>query len=102
MCEAPTGLTSFSSGAGSLVHTRVQKSRIWEICNLSAFFRLQMTRIDESVVCAQRIAVAVSVSRSFVEDVAYILSRLRMQHLKLKEEHQLAIEAICHGDDLFA
>ena len=24
-----------------------------------------------------------------------------MQHLKLKEEQQRAIEAICHGDDVF-
>ena len=43
---------------------------------------------DESAVCAQRI------SQSFIEDVAYALSQLRMQHLKLKEEQQRAIEAI--------
>ena len=51
--------------------------------------------------CAQRMAVAVSLSQSFVEDVAYALSQLRMQHLKLKEEQQQAIEAICHRDCLF-
>ena len=75
--------------------------RIWEICNLSIFFRLRMTHSDESAVCAQRMAVAVSLSQSFIEDVAYALSQLRMQHLKLKEEQQQAIEGICHGDDVF-
>ena len=61
-----------------------------------------MTCSDESAVCAQRMAVAVSLSQSFVEDVAYALSQLRMQHLKLKEEQQQRpIEAICHGDDVF-
>ena len=30
-----------------------------------------MTRSDESAICVQRMAVAVSVSQSFVEDVAY-------------------------------
>ena len=55
-----------------------------------------MTR--ESAVCAQ---IAVSLSQSLVEDMAYALSQLRMQHLKLKEEQQRAIEAICHGDDVF-
>ena len=78
------------------LHAHVQKiSRIWEICNLSVFFRLRMTR------CVQRMAVAVSLSQSFVEDVAYALSQLRMQHLKLKEEQQQAIEAICHRDCLW-
>ena len=47
-----------------------------------------MTCSDESAVCAQRMAVAVSLSQSFVEDMAYTLSQLRMQHLKLKEEQQ--------------
>ena len=47
---------------------------------------------------------AVAVSRSplsFFEDVAYALSQLGRQHLKLKEEQQRAIEAICRGDDVF-
>ena len=65
------------------------------------FFRLRMTHSDESAVCAQRMAVAVCLSQSFVEDVAYALSQLRMQHLKFKEEQQRAIEAVCHGDDVF-
>ena len=46
-------------------------------------------------------AESVSLSQSFIEDVAYALSKLRMQHLKLKEQQQRAIEAICHGDDTF-
>ena len=56
---------------------------------------------DESAVCAQIKAVAVSLSQSFVKDVVYALSQLRMQHLKLKETQQRAIEAICQGDDVF-
>ena len=47
---------------------------------------------------------AIAVSRSplnFFEDVAYALSQLGRQHLKLKEEQQRAIEAICRGDDVF-
>ena len=47
-----------------------------------------MTHSDESAVCVQRMAVVVSLSQSFVEDKAYTLSQLRMQHLKLKEEQQ--------------
>ena len=60
-----------------------------------------MARSDESAVCAQITAVAVSLSQSLVEDVVYTLSQLRMQHSKLKEEQQRVIEAICHGDDVF-
>ena len=60
-----------------------------------------MSRSDESAVCAQRMAVAVTLFQSFVEDVAYTLFQLRMQYLKLKKEQQQAIEAICHGDDVF-
>ena len=47
---------------------------------------------------------AVAVSRSplsFFEDVAYALSQLGRQHLKIKEEQQRAIEVICRGDDVF-
>ena len=52
-----------------------------------------MTHSDESVVCEQRMAVAVRQSQSFVKDVAYTLSQLRIQHLKKKEKER-AIEAI--------
>ena len=42
----------------------------------------------EPAVNEQRVAVAVSrSSQSFVEDVAYALSQLRMQHLKLKRSN---------------
>ena len=60
-------------------HAHVQKiSRIWEICNLSAFYPLRKTRSDESAVCAHRMIVVVCLSQSFVEDVAYALSQLRI------------------------
>ena len=41
-----------------------------------------MMRSDESAVCAQRMAVAVSLFQSFVEDVVYALSQLGMRSLK--------------------
>ena len=61
-----------------------------------------MSRSYESAVCAQRMAAAVTLSRSIIEDVAYALFQLRMLHLKLKEEKQQAIEAICHGDGVLS
>ena len=45
-----------------------------------------MTRSDKSAVCVQRMALVVSLSQGFVEDVAYALSQLKMQHLKFKGE----------------
>ena len=42
----------------------------------------------ESAVCLHRIAVAVSLSHSFIEFEAYVLSQLGMQHL----------EATCRGN----
>ena len=91
----------FSSGVGAerrawyTLHAHVQKSLEFGRFVVSP---LRMTRSDESADCAQRM---VSLSQSIVEDVTYALSQLGRQHLKLKEEQQQAIEAICHGDDVF-